>query len=262
MRGKLATMMMLFIIIVLMVPLIGCSSKQNQATTTGSQVVTVQRGNLSVDITAAGNLALSTTQDLPFDLFYTEGTVSQVLVNVGDTVQKGEILASIDQTEWDDQLTALQDKVTAAQQSLLQAQNNLQTSQQTLQTDQQNEATYKLDILNAQINLDQAQGALDAGITAIDYQSLEAALNKAQAWYNYVTTEFQQAPASDINTLQLALNTAADQLAVAQANYDNALAGYDTQDTILKKRQVESAKMQVAQAQNQLNNLPSVIAAA
>ena len=56
------------------------------------QVVTVQRGDLRVDITGVGNLALSRTEDLAFDLFYQEGTVEEVLVEEAESVL-GEQLA-------------------------------------------------------------------------------------------------------------------------------------------------------------------------
>jgi len=58
----------------------GCSSEPDNAELPETQVVTVQRGDLTVEITAAGNLALSTTEELTFDLFYQEGTVEEVLV--------------------------------------------------------------------------------------------------------------------------------------------------------------------------------------
>ena len=46
----------------LAVPLLGCGSESDETEPSESQVVTVQRGNLTIDITAAGNLALSTTE--------------------------------------------------------------------------------------------------------------------------------------------------------------------------------------------------------
>ena len=70
-------------------------SGHNEALAQESQTTTVQRGDLTLDINAAGNLALSQTQDLPINLFYQGGsvgrggTIGQVLVQVGDTVKKG-----------------------------------------------------------------------------------------------------------------------------------------------------------------------------
>ena len=53
----------------LIAPLTSCNSADDENASPESQPTTVQRGNLTVDITAAGNLALSLTEDLAIDLF-------------------------------------------------------------------------------------------------------------------------------------------------------------------------------------------------
>ncbi|MFC1937432.1 efflux RND transporter periplasmic adaptor subunit [Chloroflexota bacterium] len=93
----------------------GCGSESSEAETPQTQTVTVHRGDLTMDIVAAGNLALSTTEDLPFDLFYQEGTVEEVLVEEGDTVEQGQVLVKLDTEEWEEQLSALEDRVTDAE---------------------------------------------------------------------------------------------------------------------------------------------------
>lgn len=92
------------------------------------QVATVQRGNLTVDITASGNLALSRMEDLAFDIpgRAEEITVEEILVEEGDSVEEGQLLARLDMSEWDDVLTNLE-----------------------------------LDLIQAQINLENAELALD-----------------------------------------------------------------------------------------------------
>ena len=107
-----------FVLVGLTVPQIGCSSESDEAEVTESQVVTVQRGDLAVEITAAGNLALSRTEDLAFDLFYQEGTVAEVLVEEGDIVTEEQVLARLDTEEWEDNLEELQDKLTTAERAL------------------------------------------------------------------------------------------------------------------------------------------------
>ena len=68
----------------LAVPTIGCNSESESAVSE-NQIATVQRGDLTVDITAAGNLALSLTEDLAFEM---AGTVEEVLVEEGDSVKE------------------------------------------------------------------------------------------------------------------------------------------------------------------------------
>lgn len=106
-----------FTLIGLAVTVIGCS-ESSEPEAVENQVVAVQRGDLTVDITAAGNLALSRTEDLAFDLFYQEGTVAEVLVEEGDTVEEGQALVKLDAEEWEEQLSALEDKVTDAERVL------------------------------------------------------------------------------------------------------------------------------------------------
>ena len=63
---------------------IGCGSESDLTAVTEEQVVTVQRGDLTIDITAVGNLAFSHQEELTFEV---SGTVGEVLVEVGDSVE-------------------------------------------------------------------------------------------------------------------------------------------------------------------------------
>jgi multidrug efflux pump subunit AcrA (membrane-fusion protein) len=75
------------------VPLIGCGKKTEAIPE--NQQATVQRGDLTVDITAAGNLALSYTAEPAFQI---AGYVEEVFVEEGDTVAAGDVLATLDTT--------------------------------------------------------------------------------------------------------------------------------------------------------------------
>ena len=57
---------------------LSCASKADSAVSE-NQIVTVRRGNLTTDITAAGNLALSRTEDLAFDIFYAKASAKATL---------------------------------------------------------------------------------------------------------------------------------------------------------------------------------------
>lgn len=60
---------------------LGCGSD----TTAAPQTVTVQRGNITTEITSVGNLDYADAVDLTFGI---DCTVSEVLVQAGDTVKK------------------------------------------------------------------------------------------------------------------------------------------------------------------------------
>jgi RND family efflux transporter MFP subunit len=88
---------------------LGCPQPDTEPTPE-QQVVTVQRGDLTVDITASGNLALSRMEDLAFDIPGRAGeiTVEEIMVEEGDAVEEGQLLARLDTSEWNDMLVNLE----------------------------------------------------------------------------------------------------------------------------------------------------------
>ncbi len=116
---------------------LSCGSEPESATSK-NQIVTIERGNLTIDITAVGNLALSQTEDLSFEI---AGTVEDVLVEEGDIVTQGQVLARLDASEWDDNLEVLSDNLTAAKRQI---------------------SSKELDVLEAQLGVQTAEDDLDA----------------------------------------------------------------------------------------------------
>ena len=88
-KKVLKTIFTVLVLGALIVPLMSCNSAADDTESSESQPAVVQRGNLTVDITAAGNLALSLTEDLAIDIFYQQGTIEEVLVEEGDPVLLG-----------------------------------------------------------------------------------------------------------------------------------------------------------------------------
>ena len=245
-----------FILAGLIIPPLGCSSETGEAEATETQVATVQRGDLTVDITAAGNLALSHTEDLPIDLFYpsgVKGTVEEVLVEEGDTVEEGQVLVTVDKDEWADQLSALEDQVTAQERNLTQAQINLRTAEQNLKDARDNEAAKKLSLLNAQISLDQANYNLSVAEEtnyAPDLVTARADVDKLKEYLQYALNNGYD---SLVTRLQAELDAAEKKL-------DAMIQGYDPEEVAIKKKQVESAKMALLQAQEDLDGVANDIA--
>jgi multidrug efflux pump subunit AcrA (membrane-fusion protein) len=99
--------------------LLSCAS--SSTTGTQNEIATVQRGNLTVDITASGNLAYSHQENLAFE---TSGTVEQILVQAGDSVKEGQVLAQLDTTSLEQAVTAAERAVNSANVSLEQATND------------------------------------------------------------------------------------------------------------------------------------------
>jgi multidrug efflux pump subunit AcrA (membrane-fusion protein) len=81
-------------VIILLVSGISCASK-TAPSQVGTKVVTVQPGNLIVSVSVDGNLVMPQAFDLRFGA---PGNVKDVLVEEGDFVKAGQILATLDDT--------------------------------------------------------------------------------------------------------------------------------------------------------------------
>ena len=95
---------------------------QEEAEVAGPATVEVTRGDITVEVTASGNLAFSREEELSFDM---AGTVEDIYVEEGDSVTKGEVVAILDTSEWEKQLRSLRLSVLSAQIALEQAQQAL-----------------------------------------------------------------------------------------------------------------------------------------
>ncbi len=131
---------------------LNCASESDSAVPE-NQIVTVQRGDLTIDITAVGNLALSHTEDLAFEI---AGTVEEVLMEEGDAVLEGQVLAKLDMSEWQDELESLENQVTAEERDLLQTENNLEKAEQSLE-----QAKYNLNEAEDNLQFTEARYSID-----------------------------------------------------------------------------------------------------
>ncbi|MEE8318059.1 MAG: HlyD family efflux transporter periplasmic adaptor subunit [Dehalococcoidales bacterium] len=254
----LKKILLLFILGLLAVPVLSCRNESSETEAEETRIVTIERGNLTVEITAAGNLALSRAEDLSFDLFYQEGTVEEVLVEEGDTVEEGQVLASLDIDEWDEQLSILEDGVTAAkrqltteERDLLQAQINLQTAGDNLKNSQQDmeaTGTLELALFNARITKRSAErhvGETQDIYTWPDIETAQLAVDNAKAFLEY---------ALDSELPQLTITYAQARLTAAEAILDAKTNAYDTEEVAIAKLQLEAAEMAEAQAQKNLDS--------
>jgi HlyD family secretion protein len=91
---------------------------------------TVQRGNLSVRVTANGTLQPTNKVDVGSEL---SGTVAQVFVDVNDKVDKGQVLAMLDTSKLRDQVARSAATVGVAQANLHQARATVEEATGNLQ---------------------------------------------------------------------------------------------------------------------------------
>lgn len=241
--------------------LVGCGSEPEAEAVTEDQIITVQRGDLIIDVISSGNLALSHKEDLAFEV---AGTVEAVLVEEGDVVEEGQVLAKLDISEWEDNIEVLEDNVTAEERDLVQAQISLQTAQQNLKSAQDSEATKELALLNAQISLDTAEynlGVAERTIIPLEAEDAQQAVDEAKARLDTLLERLDEAETDDERQTWTSLvKYAQRELRAAYAVLDAILGDYDAEELDIKRKQIEAAEMSYAQAHKALDDIADDVA--
>lgn len=232
--------------------LFGCAPRPNSVPTSESEIVTVRRGDLTIDITAVGNLALSLKDDLAFEI---PGTVEEVLVEEGDTVEEGQVLARLDTSKWEEQLTALERQVTTAERQLTTAEKQLRDKKRALVTAENQVTAKEYTLRQAQLDLQTANNALsqiaDVKKVQDEIDNAEYAVNFAQSM---LTGQFGGGAAIDYNYWSNLKTLAEQQLAQAQKKLQEILAGLTVSSDVAlevakKQLQVEQRQLGIKQAQ-------------
>jgi HlyD family secretion protein len=240
------------------------SAAQNASSQSTLQTATIRQGDLIIYASGTGTLE---ADEVSLG-FRSSGVVKSILVKVGDKVQKGDLLAQIDDTDAQLKYTqaerALREltspaSVAAAQQDVTQAELDLEDAISSLRyLISPNVYNWEQKVADAKTALDEAQKAADASPSD---QDLQAKLEQAQAAYdsaqkslngawaewekNYVPNNFTEKTVnratrsveksvvvpSDTEILQAraAVSEAQARLTEAQYYYD-ALTGVDIPD--------------------------------
>jgi len=169
---KLLKIMVITLVLCSVSALSSSCAYESEAAVSENEVATVQRGNLVIDITAASNLALSVREDLPFQ---TAGFVNEVLVEEGDTVAKGQVLASLDTTSLELEVEEMEAELGIAENDFRQI-----TYPYTYHTLVFDVPASIADIRDAQRQLTEAQEVLEIGLSFDQYWDVWNNLRKAQ----------------------------------------------------------------------------------
>ncbi len=208
---------------------------QKAKTSPNFKTYVVKRGNITAVVNASGNIQDVAQVNLSFG---TGGEVTDILVQEGQAVHKGDLLAKVDQRS-----VKLQER---------QARANLKSAEARLE--QLNEPADPKDVAAARANLEAAKANYDklvAGPSADEVASAKAAVDRARA-------ALQQAQAMydlvkyrpDVARLPQSL-----QLQDATISYEQAQAQYRQATKGASDAQLASAKAQIAQAEAQLEKL-------
>ncbi len=227
------------ILAIVAVLVVGNLNKSPAASALGT--VVVARGNLVSSITGSGTISAEQSLNLSFP---NGGTVRQVLVKAGDTVEAGQALARLDDRNLQIQLANAQAGLAGAQARLTQLQQGNARPE---------------DIAASQAGIKSAQAAYDAAAksagtsgsqlvaAAAAMHKAQVALAQAQGAYDQVAWRPDVAMMPQAQTLQ---NATID-YQQAKANYD-ALAATAKTDADSK---IQSAMAQLEQAKTDYSKL-------
>jgi HlyD family secretion protein len=221
----------------------------------------VRRGSLVISASGTGTLVPAAEVNLGFS---SSGVLAEMLVEVGDRVEAGDVLARLDgtdarlqvmQAEIDLRLVELElAKLTgepdiadlaAAQASLVSAQADLNSL--TTPSTAEGLAAARENLISAQqalADLLDGPSPEEAAVAKADLRTSEITLQQAQAAYDKIAWKAGASATSEAVTLW----QASTDYEKAKANYDLAVAG-------ATEEEIAAARAAVAQAQDELNTL-------
>ena len=185
--------------------------------------VPVKQGDITASVAGIGTVAAAQSVDLSAP----GGTVSEVLVKLGDTVTPGQPLVRLDDRALKSQVASAQASLDAAKTKAAQAKNG--------NANPQDVTAAKAALASAQANY----GKLVAGPNASDVASANAALANAQANLKNVLAG---PTASDVAAAQAGVQSAQAQLAAAQKTLADLKAQPKPEDVKAAQLAVEQAK--------------------
>jgi HlyD family secretion protein len=236
------------------------------------QTAVARRGDLTVFATGAGNLIPASEIGFGFDQ---SGTLSELLVQVGDQVTTGQVLARMTSGETQESIDAeaasAELAVLQAQQSVDDLHNNadLNAAQALSDVEQAQQALDDLKnmsltqaqaqeaVATAQQQVQDAQTAYDRTHLAASQATIDsayAAMVLAKQRYDNALTNFERYVNKPEDNLQRAqaqsqLSSAEQSYNTAVANYNGALSTANASEQALAEAQLAAAKAQLDQAQ-------------
>ena len=244
-----------------------CTSGTAATATPITRTATVTRGTLTNAITATGNLAYSTTEDLAFEI---PGYVDKIDVSAGDTVKKGQELANVDTSTYQDTINSLTKALYNAQSALTSKQRTLTSKQTALAAAQRTVTSAQFALNQAQIDIDSAnynlsniaqvksaQDAIDSIQLAIDtttaaHQPVDISLRTALITANQNLNSILATTNTNLTTsAALAITQSKQNVALKQKAFqDDQQAVADAQTAVVNAQlDIEQAKLDLAQAQ-------------
>ena len=219
-------------------------SVQAEQTQSAVQTAVVERGDVVLSADGSGELIPGTEVELAFP---TGGTLTELLVQAGDEVQAGDVLARVDNADAQTALLSAQLQLLKAQQDLASAQTQLQKVK---------EGPSEADLLAAQTALASAQEAYDALLNGPDAREVEKTkLSLDSAKNSLWSTQLRRdatcgQPQGDCDQAQISVLNAEMSVRRAEMELEELMEP-------ATEAELAAAKAKVAQAEEALEDLQS-----
>lgn len=275
-RGLIINLVISLALLVVLALIVWTVRGTSDEPTTTAQTAEVSTGNVTATVSANGNIA--TGSEVNVDFQGSGGVVTAILVEPGDKVRKGQVLARIDDTsarqslalaltQLDSALAAYagtvegqtaeeqaQDSRTVdqAEASVRSAQTSLDSALQTLSltTRQQNEAVARAEdaVSAAEDTLEAAQKKQSYDPSPENRQAVQTARTALQTARSALITA-RETRASSLLQARQSVASARDQLASARSSLEVTKAGVAVNRQGPRDSEIESAQAQVDNAQ-------------
>lgn len=225
------------------------------------ETTTVERGDVSVTVSGSGTVKPLTTVDVKSEA---PGKVMKLMVNLGDVVKKGQVIAMVDPADSRTAYTQAEADVEGARASVDQAQAALRLQQKLTPTEIR-QALQQLELAKARLRQAEKQAEVQPELTRTAVAQAQAGYDSAVATLQQVKEATQpqtrERAESDLAAAEANLRTqqaAQDQLqqathpqgrAVAQGAYDQAKATVNNAEKNVKRMKELYAKGFVSQSE-------------
>jgi len=223
----------------LLVGSIACNPLGGSESEVTERQVEVVRGDLTVTVSGSGNVEVADEAKLAFGV---AGRIDEILVQEGDKVRKGDVLARLDTEMLELAITQAEFSLTQAQVGVIQAEVAV-TQAEVART-------------NAQVALEAAEENLETTqdlYAQPEIHAARAALSEAESYLEYAKLQLSQASiAKDIKVWTNEVAYAEERLRAARLTVNKMLAGPDTREVAIAKLQVTSANQSLQLSEQSL----------
>lgn len=244
MRRVVTILLVLILVIAGTIFTLQITAQEKEAPEPDYEVIVVEHGEIISTVSATGSIEPEAQVDL---LFKGAGRIAEVLVQEGDQVEAGDLIATLESDDLEIALAQAQVNLAIAlaqQAKLLSGATELD-----LETAEANVASARAGLASAEAALESAQAAyndLVAGPSEDEKQAAAATLERARIVRDQAQAAYDQvAGAPNVAMLPQAL-----QLQQATVDYETAAANYRVTLAPPKASQIAAARAQIAQAES------------